>query len=111
MSALPRIRKTAPTKQPSNDGMPKIRPLVAGIDVGSEKHFVCAPTNEGGTEARVFGTTTADLRAILEWLQEAHVESLALESTGVYWIPLYETAGQPRQRDDTYRYAAIQPCD
>jgi|HubBroStandDraft_4_1064222.scaffolds.fasta_scaffold54419_2 transposase len=83
-------RNVAPTKQPPNGGMPKIRPLVAGIDVGSEKHFVCAPTSDGGTEMRVFGTTTPDLQAILEWLQEAHVESVAMESTGVYWIPLYE---------------------
>jgi hypothetical protein len=81
-------RNAAPTRQPRNDGMPKIRPLVAGIDVGSEKHFVCAPTGDGGTEMRVFGTTTPDLQAILEWLQETHVESVAMESTGVYWIPL-----------------------
>jgi len=38
----------------------------------------------------VFGGTTPDLQALLEWLQEAHVESVAMESTGVYWIPLYE---------------------
>src|SRR5271157_2013100 len=68
-------RNASPTKQPGNQGMPKIRPLVAGIDVGSEKHFVCAPTSDGGTEMRVFGTSTPDLQAILEWLQEAHVES------------------------------------
>jgi transposase len=83
-------RHTAPAKLPGNNGMPKIRPLVAGIDVGSEKHFVCAPTPDGGTEMRVFGTTTPDLQAILEWLQAAQVESVAMESTGVYWIPLYE---------------------
>lgn len=83
-------RHAAPSKQAGNVGMPKIRPLVAGIAVGSEKHFVCAPASDGGTEMRVFGTTTPDPKAILEWLQEAHVESVAMESTGVYWIPLYE---------------------
>jgi len=86
-----KARKNAvPSKQPGNDGMPKIRALVAGIDVGSEEHYVCAPSGDGGTERRAYGTTTPDLQAILEWLQEAHVESVAMESTGVYWIPLFE---------------------
>jgi len=80
----------AQAKQPADAGLRKIRPLVAGIDVGSEQHFVCAPTSDGGTEIRVFGGTTPDLQALLEWLQESHVESVAMESTGVYWIPLYE---------------------
>ena len=83
-------KNLAPAKQPADAGLRKIRPLVAGIDVGSEQHFVCAPTSDGGTEIRVFGGTTPDLQALLEWLQEAHVESVAMESTGVYWIPLYE---------------------
>jgi len=80
----------AQAKQPADAGLRKIRPLVAGIDVGSEQHFVCAPTSDGGTEIRVFGGTTPDLQALLEWLQKSHLESVAMESTGVYWIPLYE---------------------
>lgn len=83
-------KNLAQAKQPADAGLRKIRPLVAGIDVGSEQHFVCVPTSDGGTEMRVFGSTTPDLQAILEWLQQSHVESVAMESTGVYWIPLYE---------------------
>ena len=83
-------KNLAPTKQAADAGLRKIRPLVAGIEVGSEQHFVCAPTSDGGTEMRVFGSTTPDLQAILAWLPESHVESVAMESTGVYWIPLYE---------------------
>ncbi len=70
--------------------MPRIHPLVAGIDVGSKKHFVCAPTSDGGTEMRVFGATTPDLLGIAAWFRELGVVSVALESTGVYWIPLFE---------------------
>jgi hypothetical protein len=47
-------------KQTGSAGFPKIQPLVAGIDVGSETHYVCAPTSDGGTEMRVFGASTPD---------------------------------------------------
>lgn len=79
-----------PSQQPASAGLPTLRPLVAGIDVGSNHHFVCAPTRDGGTAMRVFRTTTPELLALADWLQQSHVESVALESTGVYWIPLFE---------------------
>ena len=69
-------------------GFPKIQPLVAGIVVGSENDYVCAPTSDGGTETRVFGATTPDLLEIAAWFQQLGVVSVALESTGVYWIDL-----------------------
>jgi transposase len=77
-------------KQPGSGGLPKIQPLAAGIDVGSKEHFVCAPVGGGGTEMRVFGATTPDLLEIAAWLQQLGVVSVAMESTGVYWIPLFE---------------------
>ena len=55
-----------------------------------ENHYVCAPTHDGGTEMRVFGATTPDLLEIAAWFQQLGVASVALESTGVYWIPLFE---------------------
>jgi transposase len=82
--------RTAGSKQPGSAGLPKIRPMVAGIDVGSDSHYVCAATRDGGTEMRVFGGTTGELLKIAEWLQQSQVESVAMESTGVYWIPLFE---------------------
>lgn len=65
--------------------------MVAGIDIGSQHHHVCAPVRDGEhTEVRVFGTTTPELLGIAEWLKDQGVESAAMESTGVYWIPLFE---------------------
>jgi transposase len=71
--------------------LPAIRPLVAGIDIGSKEHWVCGPTREDGEpNVRVFGTTTHALVELVDWLIEQGVESAAMESTSVYWIPLYE---------------------
>ena len=71
--------------------LPAIRPMVAGIDVGSSQHWVCGPAKADGTpNVRVFGTTTAQLNELADWLAEQGVESVAMESTYVYWIPIYE---------------------
>jgi hypothetical protein len=59
---------------------------VAGIDLASERHWVCAPTVDGaGREIAHFGATTPELMRMGKWLQERKVESVAMESTGVYW--------------------------
>jgi transposase len=71
--------------------LPVIRPRVAGLDVGSSQHWVCGPAREDGKpNVRAFGTTTDQLNALADWLVEQGVESVALESTSVYWIPIYE---------------------
>lgn len=67
-----------------------IRPNVAGIDVGSREHWVCGPAREDELNVRPFGTTTAELEALADWLSAQRVESVVMESTSVYWIPLYE---------------------
>ena len=68
-------------------GLPIVRAKVAGIDIGSEGHWVCAPGLEGsGREVADFGATTPELVRMAEWLKERKVESVAMESTGVYWI-------------------------
>ena len=73
------------------EGLPVIRRSVAGIDLGSERHWVCAPTLErSGREVVSFGGTTAELIRMAEWLQARQVESVAMESTGVYWIAPHE---------------------
>ncbi|HEY6368984.1 MAG TPA: IS110 family transposase [Candidatus Sulfotelmatobacter sp.] len=72
-------------------GLPIIRRNVAGIDLGSERHWVCAPTRDrSGREVASFGATTAELLRLAEWLQARQVESVAMESTGVYWIAPHE---------------------
>jgi transposase len=68
-----------------------VRTRVAGIDIGSERHWVCAPTADGGgREIADFGATTPELVRLAEWLQQRQVESVAMESTGVYWIAPHE---------------------
>lgn len=71
--------------------LPVIRSHVAGIDLGSREHWVCGPARpDGNPNVQVFGTTTPQLNELADWLLEQDVESVAMESTGVYWIPVYE---------------------
>lgn len=68
-----------------------IREKVAGIDLGSKSHHVCGPDNGAGeANVRVFGTTTRELQELADWLAEQGVESVAMESTGVYWVAVFE---------------------
>jgi transposase len=72
-------------------GLPVMRHGAAGIDVGSEVHWVCAPKANGrGREVATFGATTPELEKMAAWLREQKVETVALESTGVYWIAPHE---------------------
>jgi len=73
------------------EGLPIVRHKVAGMDLGSERHWVCAPTLEGsGREVADFGATTPELIRMAQWLKARKVESVAMESTGVYWIAPHE---------------------
>ena len=64
----------------------------AGVDIGAESHYVAVPEGRDpeGKDIRSFGTFTSDLYAIADWLTQCRIETIALESTGVYWIPLFE---------------------
>lgn len=77
-------------KSPAPAVLPVIEPMVAGIDVGSRQHWVCGPPQDGAANVRVFGTTTAELNELANWLIEQGVKSVAMESTYIYWIPVYE---------------------
>ncbi len=70
--------------------LPVIQPLVAGIDIGSSQHWVCGPSQGETPNVRVFGTTTVELNELADWLAEQGVKSVAMESTYIYWIPIYE---------------------
>ena len=65
-------------------------PNAAGIDVGSAKHYVAVPPERCAEPVREFSSFTHDLMRIAEWLTECGVDTVVLESTGVYWIALYE---------------------
>jgi transposase len=62
----------------------------AGIDIGSQEHWVAVPPASDSQPVRRFGACTADLEALADWLQQCGVTTVAMESTGVYWIPLFE---------------------
>jgi len=69
-------------------------PNAAGIDVGGSSHWVAVPTHLVEEPVREFGAMTDDLNAMAKWLLNCGVDTVALESTGVYWIPVYEVLEQ-----------------
>ena len=68
----------------------RINPNAAGIDCGSAEHFVAVPPDRDSTPVRSFRTFTGDLERLAVWLRACGVTSVAMEATGVYWIPVYE---------------------
>src|SRR2546430_1679164 len=62
----------------------------AGIDVGADTHWVAVPCDRDERPVQRFGACTADLYALAEWLRQCQIETIVLESTGVYWIALFE---------------------
>jgi len=78
-------------KKRANAGLKVIEPNVAGIDLGSVEHWVCGPDRKDGLpDVQTFGTTTPELDKLADWLEARKVKPVAMESTGVYWIPIYE---------------------
>ena len=65
-------------------------PNAAGIDIGCASHFVAVPPDRADESVREFPSYTVDLNALADWLQTCGVDTVAMESTGVYWIPLFE---------------------
>ena len=64
----------------------------AGIDIGTEEHYVAVPQGRDseGEDVRHFNTFTVDLLSLADWLKKCKIDTVAMESTGVYWIPLFE---------------------
>ena len=74
----------------------QVHPQAAGIDIGASEHWVSIPSELDPEPVRKFSCFTADLYAIAEWLKSRGITTVAMESTGVYWIPLFqilETSG------------------
>ena len=74
----------------SLDGLPQLTPDAAGLDMGAEEIWGWVPAGRDPQPVRAFGTFTPDLHALAQWLTQCGVKTVARESTGVYWIPLYE---------------------
>ncbi len=69
---------------------PLLNVNAAGIDIGSEEHWVAVPADRDEQPVRKFGCFTADLYALADWLKKCQIQTVAMESTGVYWIPLFQ---------------------
>lgn len=65
-------------------------PNAAGIDIGSASHYVAVPADRDGEPVREFKSFTEDMERLADWLVACEIETVAMESTGVYWIPLFE---------------------
>lgn len=74
----------------SQEKMAPVHHRAAGIDVGATEHWVCVPTECAEQSVRCFGAYSCDLRAIADWLEACQIATVAMESTGVYWIALFE---------------------
>ena len=72
------------------NGLPVINDRAAGIDIGSRFHVVAVPADLAEQSVRTFSAFTADLECMATWLTDVGITTVAMESTGVYWIPVYE---------------------
>ncbi|MFB2772021.1 IS110 family transposase [Pelatocladus sp. BLCC-F211] len=73
-----------------NTNLPLININAAGIDIGADRHWVSVPIGRDSENVRSFACFTADLYAMADWLHQCGVTTVAMESTGVYWLPVYE---------------------
>ena len=76
--------------QSDDPGLEVVHPDAAGIDVGNSSHYVAVRPDRDQQPVRRFECFTADLHRLADWLQSCGVKTVAMQSTGVYWIPLYE---------------------
>jgi len=70
--------------------LPVMRPNAGGIDLGAREIFVAVPADRDAESVRSFPTFTEDLHVLADWLKQCCVDTVAMESTGVYWIPLFQ---------------------
>lgn len=82
--------KNTPQKIVEVDALGQINQNAAGIDIGAEEFYVAVPKGRDSESVRSFPTFTADIRRLADWLTQCGIDTVAMESTGVYWIPLYE---------------------
>src|SRR5438552_18486575 len=71
--------------------LPVMRPNAGGIDIGATEIFAAVPADRDTESVRAFPTFTPYLHALADWLQQCRVDTVAMESTGVYWIPCFRS--------------------
>jgi transposase len=82
--------KATRTQVPTKEEIPVVHPDAAGLDIGSTEIWAAVPSDRAPHPVRKFGTFTPDLHALADWLQSCGIKTVAMESTGVYWLPCYE---------------------
>jgi transposase len=97
--SLQRQQETKTKRRRRNKGMcledrPVLEPNAAGIDVGAREMFVAVPPGRDENPVRIFATFTEDLHRLTDWLVQCGITTAVMESTGVYWIPLFEILEQ-----------------
>jgi len=86
-----RPRKSAQDKSARFDpSLPQLQAHAAGIDLGAREHWVAVPAEHSTPHVRPFGCYTPDLHAMAAWLRDCGITTIAMESTGVYWVPVFQ---------------------
>ena len=70
--------------------LPVLKPNAAGADIAATEVFVAVPADRDPQPVRAFATFTADLNRLADWLEACSIQTIAMESTGLYWIPLFQ---------------------
>ena len=85
-------KRSIPRKQKvkSIDNLPVLNPHTAGLDIASDEIMVCVPSDRDEHNVQGFGTFTVNLHALADWLTQCRITHVAMESTGLYWIPIFE---------------------
>ena len=83
------------TKSKVDRTMPMVHPNAAAIDVGATIHMAAVSADRTPEPVRSFGTFTTDLHRLVNWFKECGVETVVMESTSVYWIPIFESPRCP----------------
>jgi transposase len=94
MQHKPKRRRSGEQRPSGIALLERIQPDAAGIDCGQNSHFVAVPPERDPQPVHEFRTFTTDLQRLADWLAQCRIKTVAMESTGVYWIPVYEILEQ-----------------
>ena len=84
------MRRTKRRSSKIRPALPMVHPNAAAIDVGARMHVAAVGADRSAEPVRSFGTFTTDLHRLADWFAECGVETVVMESTSVYWIPIFE---------------------
>jgi transposase len=88
------MKRATPTPKRVRCDMPCLHPHAAGMDIGASAIVVAVPLGRDAEPVRVFETFTPDLHALVDWLVACHIDTVAMEATGIYGVPIFELLEQ-----------------